>query len=196
MARPREFDEQAVLSAAAEAFWTSGYEATSTRRLVQCTGLSQPSLYNAFGDKRQLFERALDHYLDERLRERIARLSALPDSAQAITTYFDEVIALSSSDAQQRGCMLVNAAFEITPGDMVFRDAVAAAMDEIRAFFTQRLQAAKEVRLPVSVDEGAALLFSVLFGMRVQARMTSDREVLRGAVRPALTLLGLPPLAS
>ena len=54
MARPRTFDEAKILTAAVDAFWVRGYEGTSTRDLVQCTGLNQPSLYNAFGDKRSL----------------------------------------------------------------------------------------------------------------------------------------------
>lgn len=71
MARPRTFDESMVLTAAVEAFWTHGYEGTSTRDLVKATGLNQPSLYNAFGDKRSLYRRSLDHYLECSVRERI-----------------------------------------------------------------------------------------------------------------------------
>jgi len=45
-------------------FWAHGYEATSTRDLVRATGLTQPSLYNAFGHQRGLFPSALEHYLE------------------------------------------------------------------------------------------------------------------------------------
>ena len=62
MARPREFDERAVLDAAVQCFWARGYEATSVRDLAQGMGLTSASLYNAFGDKRSLYRRALDHY--------------------------------------------------------------------------------------------------------------------------------------
>jgi TetR/AcrR family transcriptional repressor of nem operon len=64
MARPREFDEIAVLEAAVDCFWKRGYEATSIRDLAASTGLSAPSLYNAFGDKRTLYAKALERYLD------------------------------------------------------------------------------------------------------------------------------------
>ena len=63
MARPREFDEGAVLDAAA-CFWKQGYEATSVRDLVAQTGITAASLYNAFGDKRALYQKALDHYVE------------------------------------------------------------------------------------------------------------------------------------
>ena len=58
MARPREFDEATALNAAIDCFWHRGYEATSVRDLGAAMGLSGPSLYNAFGDKRALFVRA------------------------------------------------------------------------------------------------------------------------------------------
>jgi AcrR family transcriptional regulator len=64
MARPRQFDAQTALSAAQDAFWAKGYNATSTRELTQAMGLTQPSLYNAFGDKRTLFLQALEDYLN------------------------------------------------------------------------------------------------------------------------------------
>ena len=62
--RPREFDEEAALEAAMDAFWQKGYEATSLSDLCTCTGLHKGSLYQAFGDKHQLFMRALLHYAD------------------------------------------------------------------------------------------------------------------------------------
>jgi TetR/AcrR family transcriptional regulator, transcriptional repressor for nem operon len=74
MARPREFDEAAVLDAAIEKFWQCGYEATSVRDLTEKMNIAGASLYNAFGDKRPLYERALNRYLDQTFRERIGRL--------------------------------------------------------------------------------------------------------------------------
>jgi TetR/AcrR family transcriptional repressor of nem operon len=64
MARPREFDEGTVLDAAVLCFWRQGYEATSVRDLVAQTGITAASLYNAFGDKRALYQTALDHLVE------------------------------------------------------------------------------------------------------------------------------------
>jgi TetR/AcrR family transcriptional regulator, transcriptional repressor for nem operon len=63
MARPREFDEDVVLDAAIQCFWNRGFEATSVKDLIDRTGITAASLYNAFGDKRALFRAALDHYV-------------------------------------------------------------------------------------------------------------------------------------
>ncbi|MEY3406380.1 MAG: hypothetical protein RLZZ556_452 [Actinomycetota bacterium] len=56
MARPREFDEELVLSQARRLFATQGYHGTSIDDLVQATSLLRGSIYKAFGSKRNLFE--------------------------------------------------------------------------------------------------------------------------------------------
>src|ERR1700761_2070719 len=68
MARPREFDEAAVLDAAIDRFWQRGYEATSVRDLANEMNIAGASLYNAFGDKGSQNERCLN-----RLHERTFR---------------------------------------------------------------------------------------------------------------------------
>src|SRR5438132_514738 len=66
MARPRQFDEQRAVDAAARAFWASGYEATSTEDLCAATGLGRSSIYNTFTSKRDLFEKALARYMADK----------------------------------------------------------------------------------------------------------------------------------
>ena len=124
MARPREFDETAVLEAAMNCFWTRGFEQTSVRDLAEQMGITGASLYNAFGDKRSLSRRAFVHYLEQPVHDRVARLEKLPP-AQAIRTFFHEIIERSVDDEQRRGCMLVNAALELAPYDPEFRRLVS-----------------------------------------------------------------------
>src|SRR5918995_2592366 len=60
--RPRAFDAGTVLDRAVDLFWKRGYRTTTTRDLEAVLGLSQSSLYNAFGSKHGLFMAALDRY--------------------------------------------------------------------------------------------------------------------------------------
>ncbi|SJM68773.1 TetR/AcrR family transcriptional regulator [Gulosibacter sp. 10] len=60
--RPRSFDRDAALDRAIRLFWRKGYEATSVRDLSEELGIGQPSLYNAFGSKRALFDEAIRVY--------------------------------------------------------------------------------------------------------------------------------------
>ena len=63
--RPRAYDPQAAIARAAETFWKAGYAGTSLDDLVEATGMNRPSLYAAFGDKRDLYLKTLEHYRDE-----------------------------------------------------------------------------------------------------------------------------------
>ena len=97
MARPRDFDEGTVLEAAVLCFWKQGYEATSVRDLAAQTGITAASLYNAFGDKRALYQKALDHFVEASVADRIRRCEALPP-CQAIEAFFEDIVKRSLND--------------------------------------------------------------------------------------------------
>lgn len=197
MPRPRQFDEHKVLDAAAECFWSRGYGATSTRELTQAMALTPASLYNAFGTKRALFLRALDHYLRHTLHERVQRLEAVDHPGLGITRFLAEIIDRSVGDPGQRGCLLVNSALEASPHDPAMQAVVADEVATIEDFFRGRMTAGRATgAIPPGPppDEAAALLLSVLLGVRVLARLGPGRDKLAAAVRPVLALLGLPSL--
>ena len=62
LGRPRSFDTAAVIDRAVDVLWRDGFKGATTRRLGDELGVSQSSLYNAFGSKAQLQELALDRY--------------------------------------------------------------------------------------------------------------------------------------
>src|SRR3546814_9661016 len=113
MGRHREFDEAAVLDSATLCFWEGGYEANSVRELADQMGLTGASLYIAFGDKRALYRRALDHYINSSVADRVRRIEGKHPPRQAIAAFFSEIIQRSLDDPQHKGCMLVNSALEI-----------------------------------------------------------------------------------
>jgi TetR/AcrR family transcriptional regulator, transcriptional repressor for nem operon len=192
MTRPRSFDEPAVLDAAINCFWHRGYAATSMRDLSGEMGLGSASLYNAFSDKRTLFVRALDRYLDQTMRERIARLERTVPPKRAVTIFIAEIVERSINDPGQRGCMLVNAAAEIAPLDRELGRHIAACLDELHSFFRRcivRAQANGSVPADRDDAEIAALLLGVVMGIRVLARAKPDRKLLRRIAKPALAML-------
>jgi TetR/AcrR family transcriptional repressor of nem operon len=195
MPRPREFDETAALEAAMECFWRRGYEATSLRDLTASMGLTAPSLYNAFGDKQELFARALDRYLDRTTRDRLRRLEESLAPKEAIRRFFAEIIEHSIKDRQRKGCFLVNSALEVAPHHAECRAVIAEQFGEIEAFFKRCILAAQvDQTVAPDVDAGdvARLLLGVLLGIRVLARTKPNRDVLEGVARPALALLDSP----
>lgn len=192
MARPREFDEATVLEAAMNCFWARGFGQTSVRDLAEEMGITGASLYNAFGDKRSLYRQAFIHYVEQTVRDRVARLEKLLPAA-AIRTFFDEIIDRSVGDEQRRGCLLVNAALELAPYDPEIRTLVAEELLFIEVFFRRSVEAGQQdgsIADTRPADELAKLLLSVLLGIRVLARTLPQRNVLEGAANAVLALLG------
>lgn len=195
MARPREFDEDAVLDATVQCFWKQGYEATSVRDLVAQTGITAASLYNAFGDKRALYQKALDRYVEASVADRIRRCEALPPR-QAIEAFFEDIVKRSLNDRDRKGCMLVNAALDVAPHDPAFRKVVAEVLIAIEAFFLACVRAGQAngtITRSLPAEIVSRNLLGVLMGVRVLARVRPERALLEGVVMPALALLRAEP---
>jgi TetR/AcrR family transcriptional regulator, transcriptional repressor for nem operon len=191
MARPREFDENDVLDAAAQCFWARGYDGTSLRGLIESTGLTGASLYNAFGDKRALYRKTLDRYVEGSIADRIRRCQDLPPR-QAIGAFFEDIITRSLNDAQRKGCMLVNAALEVAPHDPGFQKIVAHVLVRLEQFFRRTVaagQADGTITTSQSAEDLARHLLGILIGIRVLVRVRPQKALLEGVVRPALALL-------
>ncbi|MGA7327173.1 MAG: TetR/AcrR family transcriptional regulator [Rhodomicrobium sp.] len=192
MGRPRSFDEEKALEAAAGCFWSRGYEATSVRDLTGSMGIAGPSLYNAYGGKRGLFTAALNHYCNRSMRERIARLEASASGTHRIEAFFKDAVEKSLVDNERKGCFLVNAALEVAPHDAALAEAISDYFAEIRGFFRRSIlqgQANGETSPAVDPELYAAHLLSVLMGIRVLARCCPSRAFLEAAITPALERL-------
>ncbi|TFG41199.1 MAG: TetR/AcrR family transcriptional regulator, partial [Chromatiales bacterium] len=74
MVRTRTFDPATALTHAVELFASKGYSETSMEDIVKATGVSRYGLYGTFGNKRELFEQALDRYADSMGKQAFLRL--------------------------------------------------------------------------------------------------------------------------
>ena len=197
MARPKEFDESEALDAAIQCFWSRGYEATSVRVLADAMGISGPSLYNTFGDKRMLYRQALDHYVERGFCNRVRRFESQLAPRAAIGAFFDEVIELSLADGERKGCLIVNSALEMAPHDPEFQAALSVVLCDMEAFFRRCVKAGQgtgAINAALPAEDLARMLLGLLMGLRVLARSRPEPELLRGLVRPALALLdGIAP---
>ena len=137
MGRPRAFDTGRVLDAAVGVFWERGYEATSVADLEHATGLSRSSIYQAFGDKRELYQAALEHYRARWIEPRLAAMSAPGAGLAEIRAYLAVLAEFFESDPgiAMRGCLVVNGVSELGLHDervrqagLTYRAAVLAAL--------------------------------------------------------------------
>lgn len=198
MARPREFDEDAVLAIATQRFWMNGYEATSIRDLAAATGLTSASLYNAFGDKRRLYRLVLDRYAASALEACEAAFSDQPP-LEALEGFFELVVREAMTDPQRKGCLIVNTAVELAPHDRDFQEAVAAVLTGIGERLRGCIQAGQAdgtIATRQPAEDLARLCLGALLGLRVLARGAPAPDMLAGLVRPLLVMLRTPPSAA
>ncbi|MGW2602316.1 TetR/AcrR family transcriptional regulator [Streptomyces klenkii] len=190
MARPRKFDEERAVDAALEAFWTAGYEATSTQDLCEATGLGRSSIYNAFKSKHDLFRRALLRYMECKTENVEVILGGEPPVRDKLRTLLDVVVEEEGLYAEDgRGCLVVNSCIELAA-----RDADVARVlerDYQRRF--ELLKAAiesgqRDGDIDRAKDAGALAHFVIaaIGGLRVSARAGVGRDALEGIVRTTL----------
>eukprot|EP00913_Durusdinium_trenchii_P006232 g5844.t1 len=154
-------------------FWRKGYHSTSISDLTEATGVQRQSLYNAIGDKRDMFIRSLLRYNTE-VRQRLqASLEARGDPVGSIRLLFDTVLCQCAEDPDKRGCFLVNTALALESQDDEIRLLVASAIEETRMFFEKLIEHGKvrgEISRDVDSAAAAAGLLATLVGIRVLAR--------------------------
>src|SRR5512144_1287779 len=109
--RPRAYDPDIALARAADVFWRNGYDGTSLDDLVAATGMNRPSLYAAFGDKRDLYLKTLERYQQQ---SRAASLQLLADSAtlrEFLTRFYSGALEIyRAGEPEARGCYSISTA--------------------------------------------------------------------------------------
>ncbi len=191
MARPKEFDPGTALAAATQVFWRNGYEKTSLDDLMAAMQVGRQSLYDTFGDKRELYLGALEHYRDstqEALRRLLAASHPLRERFAALLF---GIVNESRAD-HQRGCLLLSANLERDLGDRRIAALVKTNQVDVEAIFEDALRRARQTgELAADKDPAALARFFVVTiqGMRATARASSNRTALEQVARLALSVL-------
>jgi AcrR family transcriptional regulator len=179
--RVRQFDVDLALDRALEVFWARGYEGATLPELTKAMGINRPSLYAAFGNKEELFSKALDRYqtgpmsfLTEALKEPTAR-----GAAEAI---FSGFIRMQRNRQKARGCLIVSGALASGEGAETVRRELAQLRQSIVSVFRKRFERALENGdLPKGTDCAtlARYVATVLGGLAVQAASGTTEKELR-----------------
>lgn len=189
MARPKEFCPNAALERAMEAFWERGFEATSLSDLTERMGIQRASLYNAYGDKQQLFRAALAHYQCRHL-EFVRQVLAHSPSPR---TGIESLLKGTCEDcAARKGCLCVNSAVELAAHDPDTAEILRSHSAEIKRLLSSTVQAgqvAGEFGQSLDADHAAELLMVALFGLNVSTKAGSTRNELESAIELVLRAL-------
>ena len=191
MARPKEFDPDTALSAAMEAFWRNGYEKTSLDDLMAAMQVGRQSLYDTFGDKRELYLSALDAYRESTQ----AGLRRLFSTGHPMRDCFAALlfgIAKESRADHDRGCLLLSANLERSLDDKQIAHLVKTNQAEVEAIFEDVLHKAQrsgELAADKDARALASFFLATIQGMRATARAGSNRAALEQVAEVALSIL-------
>ena len=196
MTRARTFDPSTTLSQVVDLFASKGYSETSMEDIVQTTGVSRYGLYGTFGNKRELFEQALERYAEGMGKQSFLRLLEPGASLDHIRKIFDDRVADICCSEENRGCLFIHTAMELAPQDEELRGVLQRFMKRISKAFAIGLDSAKgrgEIHKDVDVDTAGELLTSSMFGLVVLGRTGFPKETLDGIVNSTLNSLKNAP---
>ncbi|MCA1432104.1 TetR/AcrR family transcriptional regulator [Bradyrhizobium sp. BRP20] len=191
--RPRAYEPDVALGKALDLFRKQGFAATSLDDLSAATGMNRPSLYGAFGDKRELYIKSYQRYRDEAgaamvaifreempLRQRLERIYAA-----ALDIYL-------SGDTGPRGCFTVVTAASEAVGDPEIRAMVLDGLTGLDKAFASCFRRAKEKgELPESADPFALaqIASATIHTIAIRSRARVPRKELEAIVKGAIDVM-------
>jgi AcrR family transcriptional regulator len=191
--RPRAYDPDEALGRATGAFWRRGFAATSLDDLSAATGMNRPSLYGAFGDKRDLYLAALDRYVATARTAMGAVLARDVPLAEGLQRVYDGALALYFQDPDAPlGCFLVGTAATEAAHDAGVRRKLGSGLRDLTRAFEERLRVAQaqgEIASDADPALFADLAGAVLHSIALRARAGDSRAALRTFSRAAVELL-------
>lgn len=191
MARTKEFDRTTALDKAMRLFWKQGYEATSMQDLCDVMGINRGSLYDTFGNKRFLFLDAIQRYLEIHPIE----FDSDSDSFSAVATIekiFMDMVDEGVTDTSRSGCFMANTIVELAPHDMEIATLCINSRNAYEDLFSHLLTYAEEhdeIPSGKNLIAISRFLVNTVYGLRLTAKTTNDRDILEDIVRSALLIL-------
>ena len=192
MARTREFDERQVLVSAMLVFWEKGFEATSIQDLEDAMGLKRTSIYNAFGNKRQIFNRILQCYKESVMSALFVAMDEAPNIREGLKRLLNGALDIHFDTDNPGGCLVVLSVLESGQHDEASSDELAQTIQDLKAGLQQRLKKAKqtgELSPDLDVAVTATTIASTMTGMMVLGKAHFTRASLNRTIKQVLSLL-------
>lgn len=191
--RPRAYEPDVVLGKALDLFRQGGFAATSLDDLSAVTGMNRPSLYGAFGDKRELYMKTYQRYRDEAR----AAMEDIFRTEQPIRKRLEQIYAVAlgiylSGDDGPRGCFTVMTAGSEAIADAEIRAMVQDALSGADKAFAYCFRHAKEKgELPDGADPAALaqVASATLHSIAIRARARLPRKELEAIVKGAIDVM-------
>jgi TetR/AcrR family transcriptional repressor of nem operon len=160
--------------------------------IVRATGVSRYGIYGTFGNKRELFEQALDRYAEGMGKQSFLRLLEPDASLAHIRRIFDERVADMCCTQERKGCLFIHTAMQLAPEDEELQGVLKKFMKRMSKAFAVGLESAKqkgEARADLDVAAAGEFLTSTMFGLAVLGRTGFGKEALDGIVDSTMATL-------
>jgi TetR/AcrR family transcriptional regulator, transcriptional repressor for nem operon len=192
MARLREFDYDETLVNAGKQFWANGYQATSIQDIASVTGVKPGSLYKAFGDKKGLFLKCAEHYMEHTSYYAILIESPEAPFKESLSKIFNLMVDSCDDSVRNSGCLVTNSAYEMASVDEEIFGEMNKHLSQMKQAVLSRVhlaQASGEIDKEKDADSLAAYFMTLIQGLLVSSRVTKDQTEMRKAIKLGLTLL-------
>ena len=188
--RPRQFDEETVLDAAARVFWAKGLSAASLDDLAQAMAMNRPSIYAAFGDKEALYRKALAQFCARMESATEATLGAEADVRRGLERFYLAALEVYTAGEHPLGCMVMSTAVNAAPCHPEVEADLQAVLGNLDRLLARRFRSAAAEGQIVSERDGglapatrARLAQAVLHSLSIRARAGESVRQLHRFVR-------------
>ena len=181
MVRQREFDPTAALTCAMEVFASRGYSNTSIDDVVKATGVSRYGIYGTFGNKRELFEQALEKYTERMGKASFLRLLKPDSSIAHIRDTFNERLEHMFESGDHSGCLVIYTAMELAPRDKDIEIVLNGLLTHMSGAYACGLKHAREkgeIKEDLDLAQAGEFLTGAFFGLSVMARCGFSKDSL------------------
>ena len=192
MARHKEFDETEALEAAMHAFWSTGYEGTSLSDLESSMQLTRTSIYNAFGNKQQLFNQAIDHYQKTVLSCLLETLDSGRTIQDGVRKFLNSVVDLHFDEGTPGGCLVVLSILEREQHQaetVVALENIVSQMQKVIQRRIKRAQDAGQVDAMIDARSVSTSIVATATGIMVMGKAGFTKSALRKVSDTACRLL-------
>lgn len=191
--RPRKYDPDSALKAALEAFRQRGYSATSLDHLCEATGMKRPSLYAAFGNKQEIYLKAVEKFREHQVARQNAALFSDRPLMQSLREYFILVIeSYVPENGRALGCPVMSVVVSEASTNTEIGTELASTIRHIDACFHRRLKiarAAGDISQSFDTLSLALLLASLQHSLALRARAGFSSEQLKELANQSLSCL-------
>lgn len=192
MPKVKQFNKEKVLEVASGIFHQKGYNGTSIDEILKATGLSRSSLYDSFKDKHSLYLEALDFYKNRETSAYQTLDETHQNGLQKIEMLFNEVVKHLLEHPEDNGCLMVNAAAEMSKKCEKTAQVVCNNKESVQELFTIWLEDAKTkkvLNLQKPSDAYSPFLYNALCGLKVLSQSGGSKKELEDVVKVTLSAL-------